>query len=975
MLKKGLNPKENKMKKSFKLFFAGLMALSVGASLVACNTKKCKACEECEHVVPHEHTFSSEWTYDDASHWHAATCEHSTLTSDLAAHSFGEWTEITPASETSEGLKSRECSICHYVQEAPIDKLEHTHTFSDAWTSNETHHWHESTCAHKEIADKAAHTPDREKPDYKTPVKCSVCGRVLEENLFDSAVIMSNDDYEIKAGRSRFFELVNYGEPTQLRVNVDYISGGGSTGKVGMKIINIPRVNNSIISSTYATFTSLTPAQLSSIGRWPLSVGALSSVGSSAIKTMFVVENNTDEDITLRLNNVTYEYKLTYTATATIHGNSYKYQEFSAQNGVKDVYYAVDNATTNTRVGIYRDIEIKDANTLQDGYVKWKDGSGNVKQFTIPHTTYKSAHYRTNETWYVDEYSDQYFWMWLTVSHGSNMPKIVDFWMNDETYGVPTLFTATSSLTVEQQFEALALFGEYNMSFKIYNYYEQFNCSDGYAPYGVYDYEEIVNDAQEMTYDSSNRNYIYNGDQTYSQSRKTVVIKLTTAEGLKFNRFYSLDNNNAVRDPNKTSWSDPYLYRVYDADLNEITGYNKMTTSGYIYDINNNDLTLMPSTTYYIIGFKWLFNFTFKISQKQYMINFKSHAVDGYYTEGQKLGYISGVVTGQTYSIRSWCTNSSHTASEDAAIACGQAIVGYTTNPNGTALSDIQYLHNQNIVPGTDNIDLYAVYADIEELNVITTLAYISSYSTTSTSITVTFGKILDTRIESLVVGEAVFFVNKYGNRFEAFVRAVTTGTSGYTVTFGGLGGTNISSLAYIAMETEYDCIFALDVNGMQETEIIINKGETFDLASLYDQVIVPSGSYLYSWVDLDTSEEYAPNTVVSFYHGSIYIPDFVELKNSKVLTLYQEFETGENNVGSPYIEFTIQDINATLNSDSNVTMTLRDGTVITDSVARILNSSNSTIASATASTGTIKVFLNATTLEQLQNVVMLKIA
>ena len=263
------------MNKSFKMLIAGLMAISVGVSLVACTTsknKECEVCEQCEHEVPHEHTFSSEWSYNDASHWHAATCEHSTLTSDLAAHSFGDWETATPATETSTGVKTRECSICHYVQEAPIDKLEHTHTFSDAWTSNETHHWHESTCAHKEIADKAAHTPDREKPDYKTPVKCSVCGRVLEENLFDSAVIMSNDDYEIKAGRSRFFELVNYGEPTQLRVNVDYISGGGSTGKVGMKIINITRVNNSIISSTYATFTSLTAAQLSNIGRYPVSV-------------------------------------------------------------------------------------------------------------------------------------------------------------------------------------------------------------------------------------------------------------------------------------------------------------------------------------------------------------------------------------------------------------------------------------------------------------------------------------------------------------------------------------------------------------------------------------------------------------------------------------------------------------------------------------------------------------------------------
>ena len=36
----------------------------------------------------HECTFADTWTYDDASHWHAATCEHTDKTSGLAKHSF-----------------------------------------------------------------------------------------------------------------------------------------------------------------------------------------------------------------------------------------------------------------------------------------------------------------------------------------------------------------------------------------------------------------------------------------------------------------------------------------------------------------------------------------------------------------------------------------------------------------------------------------------------------------------------------------------------------------------------------------------------------------------------------------------------------------------------------------------------------------------------------------------------------------------
>lgn len=78
----------------------------------------------------HEHTFSKEWTSDAIAHWHAATCEHKTEISGIAAHTFGEWKVTKEASDKQGGEKKRICSVCKYVD---IAKLEHVHTFGE-WT-------------------------------------------------------------------------------------------------------------------------------------------------------------------------------------------------------------------------------------------------------------------------------------------------------------------------------------------------------------------------------------------------------------------------------------------------------------------------------------------------------------------------------------------------------------------------------------------------------------------------------------------------------------------------------------------------------------------------------------------------------------------------------------------------------------------------------------------------------------------------
>ena len=133
----------------------------------------------------HEHSFSKEWTSDETSHWHAATCEHTEEVSDKAEHTFGEWKTTLEPTEEADGKKERTCTVCSYKEEQSIAKLEHTHTFAETWTSDETSHWHAATCEHtEEVSEKAAHTfgdyvsnndATTESDGTKTR-KCSVCG-------------------------------------------------------------------------------------------------------------------------------------------------------------------------------------------------------------------------------------------------------------------------------------------------------------------------------------------------------------------------------------------------------------------------------------------------------------------------------------------------------------------------------------------------------------------------------------------------------------------------------------------------------------------------------------------------------------------------------------------------------------------------------------------------------------------------------
>ena len=135
----------------------------------------------------HTHSYGTEWKYDDTNHWHACECGDK---ADIAAHSASEWIVDTAATETADGAKHKECTVCKKVLETapiPVTGSTHTHSYGTEWKYDVTNHWHECECDDK--ADTAAHSfqwvIDKAATKEATGIKheeCTVCGAKRSEN-------------------------------------------------------------------------------------------------------------------------------------------------------------------------------------------------------------------------------------------------------------------------------------------------------------------------------------------------------------------------------------------------------------------------------------------------------------------------------------------------------------------------------------------------------------------------------------------------------------------------------------------------------------------------------------------------------------------------------------------------------------------------------------------------------------------------
>ena len=135
----------------------------------------------------HTHSYGTEWKYDGTNHWHECECGDK---ADIAAHSASEWIVDTAATETADGAKHKECTVCKKVLETatiPATGSSHTHSYGTDWKYDGTNHWHECECGDK--ADTAAHSfqwvIDKAATKEATGIKheeCTVCGAKRSEN-------------------------------------------------------------------------------------------------------------------------------------------------------------------------------------------------------------------------------------------------------------------------------------------------------------------------------------------------------------------------------------------------------------------------------------------------------------------------------------------------------------------------------------------------------------------------------------------------------------------------------------------------------------------------------------------------------------------------------------------------------------------------------------------------------------------------
>lgn len=184
-------------RKSIITVLALVLVLALSLSLFsACNKK---------------HKYSSEWKFDEKTHWHECTTKNHTDTTEKTPHVF-TWTEKTPAGVHTDKVEKGVCE-CGYEIERTISDTA-THTYGEEWKKDASGHWHESTCDAKAPthdvmkSDFAAHTFDEgvvSKPaDYgvvgEKKFTCTVCGYEKTESI--DALDAKDNEIALVAGKT-----------------------------------------------------------------------------------------------------------------------------------------------------------------------------------------------------------------------------------------------------------------------------------------------------------------------------------------------------------------------------------------------------------------------------------------------------------------------------------------------------------------------------------------------------------------------------------------------------------------------------------------------------------------------------------------------------------------------------------------------------------------------------------------------------
>ena len=187
--------------------------------------------EETYPMVDHE--AASTWSKDADYHWHS--CANCDTQLDKAAHTFDQGTISKPATLTEEGEMTYTCTVCGQTKTEVIPMIVHTdHTAAEAYSHDDTHHWHACTfegC--QEQLDKAPHAYEEEVITKATRTHAGlkrftcVCGATYDEEveMLDTNLLILGtanvNNYNMDEHLSGLAEEAGYKE-----VTADYLTLG-----------------------------------------------------------------------------------------------------------------------------------------------------------------------------------------------------------------------------------------------------------------------------------------------------------------------------------------------------------------------------------------------------------------------------------------------------------------------------------------------------------------------------------------------------------------------------------------------------------------------------------------------------------------------------------------------------------------------------------------------------------------------------
>ncbi len=128
---------------------------------------------ECKHNDIYESDISQHWT----------VCTKCGAVGERADHLWDSGVMTKEPTDNEAGEMTYTCTVCGAEKKEDIDKLDHTHTYSDEWTFDETGHWHEASCGHGVRGEEAEHnlgspqvTPSTCTQQGREEYVCQTCG-------------------------------------------------------------------------------------------------------------------------------------------------------------------------------------------------------------------------------------------------------------------------------------------------------------------------------------------------------------------------------------------------------------------------------------------------------------------------------------------------------------------------------------------------------------------------------------------------------------------------------------------------------------------------------------------------------------------------------------------------------------------------------------------------------------------------------